>query len=511
MYQQLQTFIYLLLLYGVSLTKALTIRQEANDAPTTAVPQTTPLFPSIHRVRNAFAYEDADDVIHVIEPPKHFEQLKILMQKRQKIQPIVIGRDNGPIPLQKPIKRDPPLPAKTRPGRPLVKGMPKKVVKNLRPTKKPLDVDLEIQETENLPIEILASVRKTENYLKKYKPKIPSAPRQRVKTKKIQTVIWEKSQEQQQYVQGKEQKVNGIREYYQPQEKNTNRRKFIKKRIKRQTELADYETLKGDQLLEHINELVKNASIYLENFKVYEDIDVGTSTSTTEDTGTTTLLQKEIQCMQSIIKAVNTTTFEKHIRTPPSSTPRPQGLTTTAAKRYGERLRERKSKDLRHKPFLVATVEDEYFTDSSPSPLNTSLIYDDVMTTIRNLLQATNLQNLEESTLPSSSSSSSNSETEITPEILVNWEEFSIPQDNSEQPVDFHNLNQYLNSLQTIVANFPAGGIYNLPQPFHPKDRLPLAPPSTIFRKFPDIPSISEYLGASGSLLKATQNVIEIL
>ncbi|XP_058983399.1 uncharacterized protein LOC131804477 [Musca domestica] len=594
---QSKTFIYLLLLYGVSLAQALTIREEAAETTThAATPPPPQSFPSIHRVRNAFVYEDADDVIHVIEPPKHFEQLKILMQSRQNGQAI-IGREI------KPAKREPPPPptktppGKARPGRPQINVGPKKPLKHLWGTKKPFDMDLEIQETENLPIEILASVRKTENYLKKYKPKIPSAPRQRVKTKKIQTVIWEKSQEQQQYVQGQEQKVNGIREYYQPQEKNNiNRRKFIKKRIKRQTGSTDYETLKGDELLDRINELVKNASIYLDNFNVYEDIDVGTAT--TEETGSTTLLHKEtlgrttgrpfrkplpqlhedavieilensvkatnvimeqiknytnstnlqqncddsrssaqsahthihnlrqqIQCMQSIIEAVNTTTFQKSQHYP-SSTQRPQSLTTTtAAKRFGERLTERKSKDLRHKPFLVATVEDEYFADSSPSPLNTSLIYDDVMTTIRNLLQTTNLQTLEESTLPSSPPTSSD-DTEISPEIL------QIPQDNSEQPVDFHNLNQYLNSLQTIVANLPqstnstlnlheienkpskyyfinpVGGIYNLPQPFHPKDRRP---PSAIFRQFPDIPSIREYLGASGSLLKATQNVIEIL
>ncbi|XP_073841173.1 uncharacterized protein [Musca autumnalis] len=613
MLQNVHTVIYLLLLLygGVSLTKALTIREEAPE--TTTHPPPAQSFPSIHRVRNAFVYEDADDVIHVIEPPKHFEQLKILMQNRQKIPPIT-GRENVaaavaalPALRVKPAKREPP-PGKARPaGRPLAKLMPKKTMKNLQAIKKPLDMDLEIQETENLPIEILASVRKTENYLKKYKPKIPSAPRQRLKTKKIQTVIWEKSQVQQQYVQGQEQKVNGIREYYtQPHEKNNHRRKFIKKRIKRQSGLGDYENLKGDELLDHINELVKNASIYLENFKVYEDIDVGTI-ATTEDcgTGTTTLLQTEIlsqptgrpfqrvnppqlqeeavikilensvkatnvimeqiknytnstnlqrncetteqnpqnavnhitnlrqqiQCMQSIINAVNTTRFQKP--PPPSTTQRPQSLTTTA-KRFGERLTERKSKDLRHRPFLVATVEDEYFGDSSPSPLNTSLIYDDVMTTIRNLLQATNLQNLDESTLTTSASPTAGPE--ISPEILSSWEELTIPQDNSEQPVDFHNLNQYLNSLQTIVANLPqptnssslnlheienkaskyyfispVGGIYNLPQPFYPKDRRPLTPPSTIFRKFPDIPSISEYLGASGSLLKATQNVIEIL
>ncbi|XP_075161787.1 uncharacterized protein LOC142234511 [Haematobia irritans] len=594
---QLKVLIYLLL-YGVSMVRAITIRDEI-PSTTNSVPRESTTYrvtvaniknsnqrvpEYLQRVRNGFAYDDADDVIHVIEPPKHFEQLKMLMQSRQKL-------STPDIRLQQPIN--------VKANKPLVKASLRKNPRQ-RTTKKPAEKDLDIQETEHLPVEhlpveILASVRKTENYLRKFKPKIPLAPQHRVKTKKIQTVIWEKAHEHQQFVQGQEHKMHGIREFHDSKQ----RRKFIKKRIKRETSSTNqHPDLKGDDLLEHINELVKNATIYLENLKTYEDIHSGnvkddevqlnnsSSFSTSSNSrisvysqpnpymneeyivkilensinATNMIMEKiksksnftnipskceyspdedvkessrvhslkeQIYCMQSLIKLMKAKKVQEVEQIPQHQYKlRPSGY-----RRYGERLTARKTKDLRHKPFLVATVEDEYFGDSTTSPLNASLIYDDVMTTIRNLLQANNLQNLEESTLPSPSPPSY----EGSSETLSSWEEISIPQDNFQENVDFHNLNQYLNSLQNVVANLPhisnsslnlheiegnpskyyfinpLGGIYNLPQPFHAKGHRPPQPSSAIFRKFPDIPSISDYLGASGALLKATKNVIEIL
>uniref|UniRef100_A0A1I8P297 Uncharacterized protein n=1 Tax=Stomoxys calcitrans TaxID=35570 RepID=A0A1I8P297_STOCA len=251
MSKQLKGLIYLLL-YGTSFVRAITIRDELTtttvsssgnpvETSTYRITQPKAKNPShrvpeyLQRVRNGFVYEDADDVIRVIEPPKHFEQLKMLMQSRQNI-PAPEIRERGTV--------------KTKPTRPLTKAKPKKSLRPQRTTtKKPVENDLEIQETEQLPVEILASVRKTENYLRKFKPKLPLAPLQRVKTKKIHTVIWEKAQEQQQYVQGQEKKVGGIRHFAESKQ----RRKFLKKRIKRAA--ASPQPLKGEDLLEHIDEL----------------------------------------------------------------------------------------------------------------------------------------------------------------------------------------------------------------------------------------------------------------
>ncbi|KAI8120150.1 hypothetical protein FF38_05106 [Lucilia cuprina] len=591
-------------------------------------------------VPKGFIYEDADDVIHVIDPPKHFEELKKIMQRQEQRQ----LHNLRPIALRE--QRPKPKILKTT--------LPLKSDMKINLKKPSVQMDLETQESEHLPLEILASVRKTENYLRKYKPKLP-AVKQRLQTQKIQTVIWEKSQEQQQYQQGQDHRLQGIREqqqqyqqgqdhrlqgvrdqqqnqkgpeyrlkgikdqqgqdhrlqgvrdqqqnqkgpehrlkgirdqqeYQQGQdhrlqgireqqkyqqgpehriqasrEQLPNRRYFNKKRSKREAPAA----LKGDKLINYINDLIKNASLYLEQTQDYPDTDLESPTTpayehllkTTQFPKTNTdidedmvvkilensiratnvimqqikrqtniseisekcdyvkvtypnhikNLENQINCMQNFIKDLNRSRQEKAQR---------------VTRKYGERLEARKTKDLKHKPFLVAQLAADYIDSAEPSPVNSSLIYDDVMTTIRNMLETQNLQSIDDSNTATSDTTWQDS-----------LAESSFTYDKSPEPVDFHNLQQYLTSLQSIVTNLPKfshkllnlreldtgstskyyfinpqGSIYNLPQPFQ-KDITTPSPPSTIFHRFPDLPIVTEYL-KNGTLLSPSQHVVEIL
>ncbi|XP_065360315.1 uncharacterized protein LOC135954169 [Calliphora vicina] len=498
-------------------------------------------------ISRGFIYEDADDVIHVIDPPKHFEELKKIMQRQEQrqlhnLRPIAL-REQRPKP--KIVMTNIPLKEEFK--------------HNLR---KPIvELDMETQESQHLPLEILASVRKTENFLRKYKPKLPSV-KQRVQTKKIQTVIWEKSQDQQQFQQSHDQRVQGIREQV------PNRRYFNKKRFKREASLPD---LKGEKLLNHINELIENASYYLqqtEHYYDYPDTDLESTTlqgeillKTTqkpldpsdfnEDTVVKILensvkatnvimqqikshtnlteisekcdylqitypnhiqnLQNQIKCMQNFIKDINRVQQE-HLE---------QATTQKTSKQYGERLEARRTKDLKRRPFLIAQLAEDYTDYTVPSPVNSSLIYDDVMTTIRNMLESQNLQSIEET----------NGKTSRPWEDSLTDSSFTF--DKSSEPVDFHNLQQYLTSLESIVTNLPKfshkslnlqeieggstskyyfinpqGGIYSLPQPFQKEPTTPA--PTTIFHQFPDLPIVTEYL-RNGTLLPPSQKVVEIL
>lgn len=512
-------------------------------------------------VPKGFVYEDADDVIHVIDPPKQFEELKKIMQRQQKRQ-------------MQPLR---PVALKEQRPKP-------KIVKTVLPVKNkgvgstqmkpPTESDNQTQEAQNLPVEILASVRKTENYLRKYKPKLPSV-KHRLKTQKLQTVVWEKQQENQQHQHDHQQRLHGIRE----QAINRNRRHFNIKRFKRDTLKRLPKRLEGEQLLHHLNELINNASTYLKQAESYDDeypdADFESTTlqgeilikttkpplsqnALNEDmvvkilensvkatnvimqqlktqTNLTGLkekcdflkvtypnhiqnLQNQIKCMQNFIKDISHSQQQEQKRYL-------QQLETAQklAKKYAERYDTRKTKDLKHKPFIVAQLAKDYDDDTAtPTSVNSSLIYNDVMTTIRNMLQSQTLTSIDEATAAG-----------LTPAWQDTYSEATLAHDKSTEPVDFHNLQEYLTSLEAIVTNLPKfnhkslnlqeiegglsskyyfinpqGTIYSLPHPFQ-KD-VPVTAPTAIFHQFPDLPIIKEYLH-NGTLLPPSSKLVEIL
>ncbi|EDW30287.1 GL17946 [Drosophila persimilis] len=191
--------------------------------------------------------DDAGDVIRIIEPPQHFQQLKRLRQ-RQPLGPAVVWEQ----PRKLSTNRTPPQP---------------------QPQLQPRPGDLLTQETQNmplagnsnsnnlqLPMEILASVRKTERLLHRQRQKLPLV-RQRHIQRQSHTLIAQKSLEQQLYQRGQQQRLRAVLSRNQQEHKR-------QKRMKRETNTrskADgaYGVQQGLKLVAHIGDLLRNATLYL--------------------------------------------------------------------------------------------------------------------------------------------------------------------------------------------------------------------------------------------------------
>ncbi|XP_034655324.1 uncharacterized protein LOC117893053 [Drosophila subobscura] len=183
--------------------------------------------------------DDAGDVIRIIEPPQHFQQLKRLRQ-RQPLGPAVVWEQ------------------------------PRKLSSNRTPTQPRPQLpngDLLTQETQHapqannlqIPMEILASVRKTERLLHRQRQqgKLPLGVRQRHIQRQSHTLIAQKSLEQQLYQRGQQQRLRAVLSRNQQQEHKR------PKRMKRAAQSGAYDVQQGLKLVAHIGDLLRNATIYL--------------------------------------------------------------------------------------------------------------------------------------------------------------------------------------------------------------------------------------------------------
>ncbi|XP_043866119.1 uncharacterized protein LOC6581335 [Drosophila mojavensis] len=214
--------------------------------PTQRVP------PHLQDIRPGYVDDDAGDVIRIIEPPQHFQQLKRLRQRQPPQAAAVIA------PPPKPIVWEQPRKLSTNRGAP----PPRRV--------KSPGGDLLTQETQlaplfannlQLPMEILASVRKTERLLKRQRqgqgqgqgqPQL----RQRHIQRQTHTLIAQKALEQQLYQRGQQQRLRAA--LLQEHKRS--------KRVKRQTKSssdAKYDVPHGLKLVAHIDELLKNATRFV--------------------------------------------------------------------------------------------------------------------------------------------------------------------------------------------------------------------------------------------------------
>ncbi|XP_068149038.1 uncharacterized protein [Drosophila tropicalis] len=191
--------------------------------------------PHLQDIRPGYVDDDAGDVIRIIEPPQHFQQLKKLRQRQPQLRPEAAA---------------------------LVWEQPRKLSSNRFPPSQPpkmVDGDLLTQETQNnlqIPEEILASVRKTERLLQRQHQKYPPLMRQRHIQRQTHTLIAQKSLQNQIYQRGQHQRLKAVLSQSQSQILDHKR----SKRVKREEE---YNVQKGLKLVAHIGELIKNATVYL--------------------------------------------------------------------------------------------------------------------------------------------------------------------------------------------------------------------------------------------------------
>ncbi|EDW58238.1 uncharacterized protein [Drosophila virilis] len=314
--------------------------------------------PHLQDIRPGYVDEDAGDVIRIIEPPPHFQQLKRLQQRQPHPQPQLVGK--------RPVA--------------VVWEQPRKVSTNRA------SGDLLTQETQlaaqfannnqlQLPMEILASVRKTERLLQRQRqPQLP-ALRQRHIQRQTHTLIAQKYLEQQLQQRGQQQR---LRAALLPGHKRS-------KRVKRQAEGGDeggsYDVAHGLQLVAHIGELLKNATRYVPD----EEPEKTTTNATNRDNRRRRQrlfrlgakktpargrnFRHEATTTTTTTKATTTTTTTATLETT-------SGLTTSATPLASRLVNSRKSQNNRNQPQPQQLL-------ASPS----SVLYADVMATIRNLWQ----------------------------------------------------------------------------------------------------------------------------
>ncbi|XP_030566885.1 putative uncharacterized protein DDB_G0271606 [Drosophila novamexicana] len=311
--------------------------------------------PHLQDIRPGYVDEDAGDVIRIIEPPPHFQQLKRLQQRQPQPQPQ-------------------PQPVGKRPQA-VVWEQPRKVSTNRA------SGDLLTQETQlaaqfannnqlQLPMEILASVRKTERLLQRQRqPQLP-ALRQRHIQRQTHTLIAQKYLEQQLQQRGQQQR---LRAALRPGHKRS-------KRVRRQAESDDeggsYDVAHGLQLVAHIGELLKNATRYVPD----EEPEKTTTNATNCDNRRRRQRLFRLGAKKTPARvrnfrheATTTTTTKATTTATPETT---SSLTTSATPLASRLVNSRKSQNNRNQPQPQQLL-------ASPS----SVLYADVMSTIRNLWQ----------------------------------------------------------------------------------------------------------------------------
>ncbi|XP_017126647.1 uncharacterized protein LOC108145622 [Drosophila elegans] len=236
----------LLLLYS-QLSQAIKVDSLGRDGTPTSSSPSPPVYrvskpepkqpenrvpPHLQDIRPGYVDDDAGDVIRIIEPPQHFQQLKRLRQRQP-----------------------------TNP--PVVWEQPRKLSSNrakIIPQRDLLTQETQVQNAPNqlqIPVEILASVRKTERLLQRHRHKLPLV-RQRHVQRQSHTLITQKTLEQQIYHRGQQQRLRAVLSRNQEHKRSKRNRRQVPEK-KRET----YDVQKGLKLVAHIGDLLKNATQYL--------------------------------------------------------------------------------------------------------------------------------------------------------------------------------------------------------------------------------------------------------
>ncbi|XP_064539303.1 uncharacterized protein LOC135429057 [Drosophila montana] len=322
--------------------------------------------PHLQDIRPGYVDEDAGDVIRIIEPPPHFQQLKRLRQRQPQPQP-------------QPGKRP----------QAVVWEQPRKVSTN-RPVP-PASGDLLTQETQlaaqfanqnqlQLPMEILASVRKTERLLQRQRQPQQPPLRQRHIQRQTHTLIAQKSLEQQLYQRGQQQRLRAaLRQGHKRS-----------KRVRRQAAGGEgsYDVAHGLQLVAHIGELLQNATRYVPD----EEPEKTTPATNATDCDSRRRRQRLFRLgakkttargrnfrHEATTTTTTTTTTETAVNLETTSS-----LTTSATPLASRLVNSRKSQNSRNQPPPQQLLASPSARLAAPAD---SVLYADVMATIRNLWQ----------------------------------------------------------------------------------------------------------------------------
>ncbi|XP_017482852.1 PREDICTED: uncharacterized protein LOC108371754 [Rhagoletis zephyria] len=481
-----------------------------------------------------YVYEDADDVIHIIEPPQRFQLLKRLVSQTESPRKLRITRveSMNHYSLPKPMAMTAATAEifsaskfKTK-----VKKMPESTVKQLQPVKQQLgggikvnqpvkllhtrahnskpvfsnddSIDLVPQEAQTLammspplplPREILASVRKTERLLQQQPQPKQHLHRVTQRQKKLatHTVVIGQAFERNKFYRTTDHKIMD--------------EKLRKSRVRREVrnipihgesfagarrtdklpsaldvlKNANLDIQKGTKLLLHLDELLKNASLYLP--------DKGEVVELSEKSN-----NSNKSFLKSITKSDATNPLEQRFSPSrnQSANKRRRIFTDVNVNKQNARTN-------------LALIEGANKTNYNQFTAG-SLLYDDVMSNIRNMLHTKNRQLLEDQ------QNSSFNGRKVT--VNFNGSLPLLPIDNGE-PIEVKQLQEYIYELQRIskslqnqntdVSSAPTqqseqsanmtdspdwylitsqGSIYEARSRSKPK------PTTSFFHRFPDIP-----------------------
>ncbi|XP_039489022.1 uncharacterized protein LOC120450214 [Drosophila santomea] len=240
--------IYILLVFYLQLSQAIKVESVSKEGVSSSTPSPSAyrvskpepkkpenrVPPHLQDIRPGYVDDDAGDVIRIIEPPQHFQQLKRLRQRQP---------SNPPVVWEQPRKL-----ATNR-----VKILPQGDL---------LTQETQIQNGPNqlqIPMEILASVRKTERLLQRQrqKSKFPLV-RQRHIQRQSHKLIAQKTLEQQLYQRGQQQRLRAVLSRNQELKRSKRNKREVPGKPKQA-----YDVQKGLKLVAHIGDLLKNATQFL--------------------------------------------------------------------------------------------------------------------------------------------------------------------------------------------------------------------------------------------------------
>ncbi|KAH8242057.1 hypothetical protein KR026_000197 [Drosophila bipectinata] len=324
--------------------------------------------PHLQDIRPGYVDDDAGDVIRIIEPPQHFQQLKKLRQRQP-------------------------------PHRAVVWEQPRKLASNRAktvPTGDLLTQETQIQNVPNqlqLPVEILASVRKTERLLQRQRQKMPYV-RQRHIQRQTHTIIAQNTLEQQLYQRGQDQRLRAVLSHQEHKRKKRVKREISEENLEKR-EKAAYDVQQGLKLVAHIGDLLKNATQYL------PDSDGATNELTNEVKRPPTILcrnatscsdsrrrrQRFFKTQAKSAEREKLRERRRHFRNEAITTTTTATTTTTTTSSSKP-----KSPILSATPAISGTPLASRLVNSRKSKLkigrsDDSILYADVMTNIRNLWQ----------------------------------------------------------------------------------------------------------------------------
>ncbi|ALC43360.1 CG13720 [Drosophila busckii] len=316
--------------------------------------------PHLQDVRPGYVDDDAGDVIRIIEPPPHFQQLKRQRQRQQSGAPqmAVVWEQPRKLSINRPSQSQPtPTAAAAQRVKRPATGAGDLLTQEAQ-------LNPHITNSLQLPVEILASVRKTERLLQRQRQQLPLV-RQRHIQRQTHTLIAQKSLEQQRYQRMQQQRLRAL---LSQEHKRS-------KRVKRELR-SDYGVAEGLKLVAHLGELLQNAT------RLLPDEQAPTTTETTTTTTQATKCDRRRRCASQKTTPKRRGRYFRHEATTAAAATNLSTTTTSATPLASRLVNSRKSpnSNTNNRNQLTLAQLPSYRSDDA-------ILYADVMSNIRNLWQ----------------------------------------------------------------------------------------------------------------------------